>query len=251
MSDGFDKEAEREKLREKFADDEEERAHTQRMSELLLQGATMTNRHCDDCGDPIFRKDGQEFCPTCHTVDAADAADAGSTAAGQSATSGADGESSSAVDRQSPPAVDEQPPSTTGEESQSATGEASQPATGGVRSRVGRRSAGSRRRSAGSTDCGRVRKRDRGTGERGIRERRRRAGVPDAHPPPVRRRGRGDGRPPAGARPPAGGARGGRGARGARPIGGARQENRFGRTDEGTRPEKEIRRRTRDTRDRR
>ena len=72
MSDEFDKEAEREKLRKKFAKDEQEREHTQRMSELLLQGATMTNRHCDDCGDPIFRKDGQAFCPRCHTVDAAD-----------------------------------------------------------------------------------------------------------------------------------------------------------------------------------
>ena len=69
MSDGFDKEAEREKLREKFAEDEEQREHTQRMSELLLQGATMTNRHCDACGDPIFRHDGQEFCPTCHATE--------------------------------------------------------------------------------------------------------------------------------------------------------------------------------------
>jgi uncharacterized Zn finger protein (UPF0148 family) len=72
MSNGFDKEAEREKLREKLSDDYEKREHTQRMSELLLKGATMTNRHCDDCGDPIFRHDGQEFCPSCHTVDAAD-----------------------------------------------------------------------------------------------------------------------------------------------------------------------------------
>jgi len=69
MSDGFDKEAEREKLREKFAEDEEQREHTQRMSELLLQGATMTNRHCDACGDPVFRHDGQEFCPTCHATE--------------------------------------------------------------------------------------------------------------------------------------------------------------------------------------
>ena len=69
MSDGFDKEAEREKLREKFAEDEKKREHTQRMSELLLQGATMTNRHCETCGDPIFRNDGQEFCPTCHATD--------------------------------------------------------------------------------------------------------------------------------------------------------------------------------------
>jgi uncharacterized Zn finger protein (UPF0148 family) len=29
----------------------------------------MTNRHCETCGDPIFRNDGQEFCPTCHATD--------------------------------------------------------------------------------------------------------------------------------------------------------------------------------------
>lgn len=62
---GFDKEAEREKLREKLEAEEESRRATQHMSELLLKGATMTNRHCDRCGDPIFRQDGQEFCPTC------------------------------------------------------------------------------------------------------------------------------------------------------------------------------------------
>jgi uncharacterized Zn finger protein (UPF0148 family) len=64
MSD-FDKEAEREKLREKYERDKEKRQSTQRMSELLLKGATMTNRHCDQCGDPIFRYEGEEFCPTC------------------------------------------------------------------------------------------------------------------------------------------------------------------------------------------
>ncbi|GGK58806.1 Sjogren's syndrome/scleroderma autoantigen 1 family protein [Haloarcula sebkhae] len=64
MSD-FDKEAEREKLREKFEKEEDNRAATEQMSELLLKGATMTNAHCSDCGDPIFRYDGQEFCPTC------------------------------------------------------------------------------------------------------------------------------------------------------------------------------------------
>ncbi|WP_200531139.1 Sjogren's syndrome/scleroderma autoantigen 1 family protein [Halorubrum sp. LN27] len=79
MSDGFDKEAEREKLREKFAEDEQKREHTQRMSELLLQGATMTNRHCDDCGDPIFRHDGQEFCPTCQATGTGDGAQGKST----------------------------------------------------------------------------------------------------------------------------------------------------------------------------
>ncbi|MEF8827680.1 MAG: Sjogren's syndrome/scleroderma autoantigen 1 family protein [Halolamina sp.] len=70
MSDEFDKEAEREKLREKFADDEEKRSATQRMSELLLQGATMTNKHCDNCGDPLFRDNGQTFCPTCGDAEA-------------------------------------------------------------------------------------------------------------------------------------------------------------------------------------
>jgi len=69
MSDEFDKEAEREKLRKKFAEDEQKREHTQRLSELLLQGATMTNRHCETCGDPIFRHEDREFCPTCHATE--------------------------------------------------------------------------------------------------------------------------------------------------------------------------------------
>ncbi len=64
MSD-FDKEAEREKLRKQFAEDEQQRENTRRMSELLLKGATMTDTHCDTCGDPIFRWEGEEFCPTC------------------------------------------------------------------------------------------------------------------------------------------------------------------------------------------
>lgn len=64
MSD-FDREAERERLREKYERDRKEREATERMSELLLQGATMTNAHCSECGDPIFRYDGQEFCATC------------------------------------------------------------------------------------------------------------------------------------------------------------------------------------------
>lgn len=61
----FDKEAEREKLRKQFEQDERKRESTQRMSELLLQGATMTDTHCDTCGDPLFRYEGQEFCPSC------------------------------------------------------------------------------------------------------------------------------------------------------------------------------------------
>ncbi|AXG05463.1 hypothetical protein DU500_02880 [Haloplanus rubicundus] len=80
---GFDEEAERERLREKYEQDQEKRASTQRMSELLLKGATMTNSHCDTCGDPIFRHDGQEFCPTCQATD-------GKGAAAQEATADPD-----------------------------------------------------------------------------------------------------------------------------------------------------------------
>jgi len=79
MSD-FDKEAERERLREKYEQEQADREATEKMSELLLQGATMTNAHCSDCGDPIFRYDGQEFCATCEkAVDRGEnGADAGS-----------------------------------------------------------------------------------------------------------------------------------------------------------------------------
>ena len=75
MSD-FDKEAEREKLRKKYARDAEKRADTQRMSDLLLQGATMTNQHCDRCGDPLFRHNGRTFCATCRAEDEAAGGDA-------------------------------------------------------------------------------------------------------------------------------------------------------------------------------
>ena len=74
MSD-FDKEAEREKLREKFERDREKRAQSERMSELLLKGATMTNKH-HDCGSPIFRWNGEEFCPSCEGADGVGEADA-------------------------------------------------------------------------------------------------------------------------------------------------------------------------------
>ena len=65
MSD-FDKEAERERLREKYERDQAEREATQRMSDLLLKGARMTNTHCDTCGDPLFQQNGVTFCPNCH-----------------------------------------------------------------------------------------------------------------------------------------------------------------------------------------
>lgn len=93
MSDEFDKEAEREKLREKYEREEETRQATEHMSQLLLQGATMTNRHCDDCGDPIFRHDGQEFCPTCEKpVTPADEQGTGAQQASPQTQTDADGD---------------------------------------------------------------------------------------------------------------------------------------------------------------
>ncbi|WP_424001664.1 Sjogren's syndrome/scleroderma autoantigen 1 family protein [Haloarcula salina] len=92
MSD-FDKEAEREKLREKFEKEDEKRQTTEQMSELLLKGATMTNAHCSDCGDPIFRYDGQEFCPTCQKPVAREEGASGAQADdGTADAEGADGE---------------------------------------------------------------------------------------------------------------------------------------------------------------
>jgi len=79
--DGFDEEAVREELREKYENEQADREATARMSELLLQGATMTNDHCDRCGSPLFRHEGRTFCPTCQH--AAEQADAGRTDAQQ------------------------------------------------------------------------------------------------------------------------------------------------------------------------
>lgn len=62
----FDKEAEREKLREKYEKEKEDRKATQRMSDLLLKGARMTNKHCGVCADPFFEMDDTLFCPSCH-----------------------------------------------------------------------------------------------------------------------------------------------------------------------------------------
>ena len=76
MSD-FDEEAERERLREQYEREQQKREATEHMSDLLLKGATMTDAHCDTCGDPIFRYDGQTFCPTCkQEVDPEGTADA-------------------------------------------------------------------------------------------------------------------------------------------------------------------------------
>jgi uncharacterized Zn finger protein (UPF0148 family) len=159
MSD-FDREAAREELREKFERDNEKRKTTQRMSELLLKGATMTNRHCDTCGDPIFRYQGQEFCPTCQnaTVDggpdsvqdetdqptpvSAESAADSTTPATDAATAGrqaGDGDASVPVepaspDRQQPTPADHQQATTTGDRQQpTTTGDRQQPTTTGDR----------------------------------------------------------------------------------------------------------------------
>ena len=97
MSDEFDREAEREKLREKYERDRAEREASERMSELLLQGATMTNRHCPECHSPVFSYEGTEFCPTCQrevtgegeSAGAADSALGEETAGGVGANGGA------------------------------------------------------------------------------------------------------------------------------------------------------------------
>ena len=97
MSDEFDREAEREKLREKYERDRAEREASERMSELLLQGATMTNRHCPECHSPVFSYEGTEFCPTCQrevteegeSAGAADDAPGEETAGGVGANGGA------------------------------------------------------------------------------------------------------------------------------------------------------------------
>jgi uncharacterized Zn finger protein (UPF0148 family) len=95
MSD-FDKEAERERLREKYEQDQKKREASERMSDLLLKGATMTNAHCNNCGDPIFRYDGDEFCPTCQQVVTED--EAAETAAGQEAPDAPAGEQTHSAD---------------------------------------------------------------------------------------------------------------------------------------------------------
>ena len=84
MSD-FDKEAERQRLREKYEEDDADREVTQQMSELLLRGATMTNKHCNQCQNPVFRYEGDEFCPVCQGAVEGEQAAAESEAAGQSA----------------------------------------------------------------------------------------------------------------------------------------------------------------------
>ncbi len=110
----FDKEAERKRLREKYESEQEDRETTERMSQLLLQGATMTNRHCDDCSSPIFRYQGQEFCPTCQ-AEAQQAAQSGDEQAGDAKQAPADQQtpqSESTQNNQTDPTQPPQPETT-------------------------------------------------------------------------------------------------------------------------------------------
>lgn len=107
MSD-FDEEAERERLREQFEKDRKKREATEQMSELLLQGATMTDSHCETCGDPIFRYDGQEFCPTCQ----------------QAANEDADGETAAADETPAAEAPSAAPAESSANESAESSGQA-------------------------------------------------------------------------------------------------------------------------------
>ena len=128
MSD-FDKEAEREKLRKKYADDEDDRADTKRMSELLLKGATMTNQHCDTCGDPLFSHNDRTFCPTCQ-------ADSQQSAAQSDGTQQPTPEQSGDADQQQPPNAEltpEQPANSTPQPTQSTP---THPATNGQPTQV-------------------------------------------------------------------------------------------------------------------
>lgn len=109
MSEEFDKEAEREKLREKLEKDQQKRQETQRMSELLLQGATMTNEHCEHCGDPLFRDGDRTFCPTCHGGGADDAAQAGEQTQQQSPRQRQQPASRQAAERQAPQPASAEP----------------------------------------------------------------------------------------------------------------------------------------------
>ncbi|WP_115864799.1 Sjogren's syndrome/scleroderma autoantigen 1 family protein [Halorussus litoreus] len=122
---GFDKEAEREKLREKYGQDDD-RENTRRMSELLLQGATMTGKHCNQCSDPIFRYDGQEFCPNCQRE--AEGGRAGGANGGSPTNGSPEGESAEAGTAEGGSA--ESPSAASGGSGEPATGDGTAAGTG-------------------------------------------------------------------------------------------------------------------------
>lgn len=52
-----------------MASDEE----TRLMSRMLTRGATMLGEHCDGCGNPLFRVEGEVVCAVCSARDDVDA----------------------------------------------------------------------------------------------------------------------------------------------------------------------------------
>jgi len=109
-SEDFDKEAEREKLREQFESDREKREATERMSDLLLKGATMTNRHCPECDSPIFRNEDQHFCPTCQRpVQTREAEDEGNRQPRPDDQTGAEGDTTAEAANATPESGSERP----------------------------------------------------------------------------------------------------------------------------------------------
>jgi uncharacterized Zn finger protein (UPF0148 family) len=152
MSDDFDREAEREKLREKYERDKAKREASERMSELLLQGATMTNRHCPECHSPVFTYEGTAFCPTCQREVTEDGELAGEAGAGAESgdagpTDDAENGEAAAVSADGKTVGESHPESGTAPEAD-ATGEPAGAAESSVdEERTGPRSAGRRQPS--------------------------------------------------------------------------------------------------------
>jgi uncharacterized Zn finger protein (UPF0148 family) len=192
MSDEFDREAEREKLREKYERDQEKREASERMSELLLQGATMTNRHCPECQSPVFTYEGTAFCPTCQrevTDDGeADRREASETASGRSERSErrhASGESERREASETADDADADP--NTGEAAADGDGETGDAGTDGRTATGSPDAGGEEERSPGEPPAGDDREAD----PRPSREETRPATTPERRParvePPARR----------------------------------------------------------------
>lgn len=160
MSEEFDKEAEKEKLRRQLAEEEQSRESTRHMSELLLKGATMTNRHCDTCGDPLFRHEGREFCPTCGGEDADGDRAVADGAAGQTPDDG--GTAAEARDPSTDPVTPTESSGTTGQAGPDSSGGTAPTGTGvqadlaAAREALVRKVTELAREAEASTDVGRT-----------------------------------------------------------------------------------------------
>jgi UPF0148 protein len=64
----------------------------------------MTNDHCDRCGSPLFRQDGQTFCPNCQHADQQAASEGAQQNGGQQ-----QGQTAGGQQRQDQTAAGEQP----------------------------------------------------------------------------------------------------------------------------------------------